>query len=284
MAGASRFVTREYRVSDPLHASDQFARDIRACIQESHADTLMPISEASLLALLPVRETFDRVLIPFADLNRFQQISDKAAVLAAAHQCGIAVPAQQRVDSPDAGARLDLEALTYPIVVKPARSVAGEATARHKFSVVHAAHPARDCCSRVLTGSATPAPIRYCSNSGSLALGWGSFCYFGMVWESKSLSSQGRTNTRIHWWLRFRIDDSVRNLRPVESVCIAKALLSIRPSLTRSPRLAGHLWMDRCGDDRIQSGCYDERAISDGNQWTILGIATAGHRCWCRFS
>ncbi|HXC24645.1 MAG TPA: ATP-grasp domain-containing protein [Gemmatimonadaceae bacterium] len=142
LAGASRFVTREYRVSDPLHASEQFARDVRECIQSSHADTLIPISEASVLALLPVRETFDGVLIPFPDLDRFRQISDKAAVLAAAQQCGIAVPAQQRVDSPDEGARLDLEALTYPIVVKPARSVAGEAMARRKFSVVHAADSA----------------------------------------------------------------------------------------------------------------------------------------------
>lgn len=139
LAGASRFATKEYRVADPLGAPDQFVSDVRTQLDRNHVDTLIPISEASLLALLPIRGDLDGVLFPFADFDRFRAISDKAAVLAAAQQVGIAIPAQQRVDSAEEAGRLALDSLRYPIVVKPARSVAGGANTRQKFSVVHTA-------------------------------------------------------------------------------------------------------------------------------------------------
>ena len=142
LAGASRYVTREHQVADALTEPDQFVRDIRMCVRDAYIDTLIPISEASLLAILPVRATLEGVLIPFTDFDRFRSISDKAAVLAAAQEVGIAIPAQQRVDSAAAAEKLALGSLSYPIVVKPARSVSGEVTSRQKFSVTHAANEA----------------------------------------------------------------------------------------------------------------------------------------------
>jgi predicted ATP-grasp superfamily ATP-dependent carboligase len=88
-----------------------------------------------------VRDRFPGVVIPFVTAEQFARISDKQAVLEAAQRVGVAIPEQTVVDDATMASALDLDTLRYPIVVKPARSVAGESSARAKFSVVHAASP-----------------------------------------------------------------------------------------------------------------------------------------------
>src|SRR5690606_18807145 len=90
----------------------------------------------ALLAILPARDRFAGVRIPFASAERFVRICDKAAVFEAAEAEGIRVPAQVAFTSP-AAARAGAGDLRYPLVLKPARSVAGNGTGRVKTSVVH---------------------------------------------------------------------------------------------------------------------------------------------------
>jgi predicted ATP-grasp superfamily ATP-dependent carboligase len=142
LAGASRYANAEYHVADPLGEPERFTDDVRRIVADTHCDTIIPITEAALLALLPARQTFGDVLIPFADAGVFQRISDKSAVLQAAQRVGIAIPAQHKVENQTDCEKLDLDRLEYPLVVKPARSVAGAANARQKFTVEHAATPA----------------------------------------------------------------------------------------------------------------------------------------------
>jgi len=145
LAGASVFASAEHRVASALDTPDAFVRDIRSVIATRKIDTLIPMTEAALLALLPVRDSLPGVLIPFPDAGAFERISDKAAVLATARTVGIHAPAQHTLDTPADAAALDYATLQYPIVVKPARSVAGgtsETTGatRLKLSVEHAAN------------------------------------------------------------------------------------------------------------------------------------------------
>ena len=140
LAGASRYAVAEWLVADPLRDPEKFTDDMRALVDRERVDTLIPVSEAALLALLPRRERFPDVLIPFPSDAVFRRISDKAALLSAAPEVGIAIPQQDVIQS-----RAGLLALgaagaaAYPLVLKPARSV-GEANGRRaKLTVRHVA-------------------------------------------------------------------------------------------------------------------------------------------------
>src|SRR5688572_11797976 len=67
LAGASRYARAEARVPDALKEGDAFVAAIRDLLSRWSIDTLLPVSEASLLAVLPVREQLP-VTLPFASL------------------------------------------------------------------------------------------------------------------------------------------------------------------------------------------------------------------------
>jgi len=139
LAGGSRFAISEHVVASSLDDADRFVSDVQELVSLHGIDTIIPMTEPALLALLPERDRFPGVLVPFVDAETFNGIANKEAVLAAATRVGIAVPAQTvLVDSQTARAT-DIAALKYPLVVKPARSVSGIAGDRLKLSVEHAA-------------------------------------------------------------------------------------------------------------------------------------------------
>jgi len=141
LAGASRYAAKTFRVADGLHQPEQLAEDVLALISTHRINMLIPVTEPSLLALLPRRDALPGVCLPFPDLSTFSAICDKEAVLAQAAREGIAVPAQQVVATPADAEALDVRTLPYPLVVKPARSVSGEAQHRAKFMVQYADTP-----------------------------------------------------------------------------------------------------------------------------------------------
>ncbi len=140
VSGSSRHAAAEDAVADALADPDQFALDVAAITRARRIDTLIPISEAALLALLPVRDRFDGVCIPFTQLQTFQNICDKGAVLEAARRVGLAVPEQHVVHTAADVSSFDLESLQFPVVVKPARSVSQGKGRRLKTAVEHAAN------------------------------------------------------------------------------------------------------------------------------------------------
>lgn len=142
LAGASRYATAEWRVASALQAPDQFLGDVTRLVQDTNTDTVIPVTEASLLAILPARDALRGVLVPFADVDVFRHISDKETVLEAARQVGIAIPAQHTLRTPADRAADTLRALAYPVVVKPARSVVDTAGGRVTCAVAHAADAA----------------------------------------------------------------------------------------------------------------------------------------------
>jgi predicted ATP-grasp superfamily ATP-dependent carboligase len=112
--------------------------DVLALARRWSCDMLVPVTEASLRAVLPARDRFSRVAIPFPDFARFSVISDKSTALAAASQLGIAVPeeriAQTRTEVLGAAAEL-----AYPLVLKPSRSVIESDGAARQLTAVHVA-------------------------------------------------------------------------------------------------------------------------------------------------
>lgn len=141
LAGASRFARGEALVADAIGDPSGFVRDVQALIDRWRIDTLLPVSEPALLALLPARDRLGGVLLPFPHEAIFRRICDKAEVLAAASRVGIAIPAQRLVHTAEEGRSLGAAPLDYPVVLKPARAVGEHDGRRAKLTVQHAATP-----------------------------------------------------------------------------------------------------------------------------------------------
>jgi len=137
IAGASRFAATETRVADPLGSPGEYFDDLKRLMDVHGIHAVLPISEASLLALLPRRHELTAV-IPFPELDVFERICDKAAVLRSAAAVGIEVPKQVRIERRE-DADFDTLDVRFPLVVKPIRSVSGDAGGRAKSSVRHVA-------------------------------------------------------------------------------------------------------------------------------------------------
>ncbi len=131
LAGVSRYAAECVATPSPLEAPDAFADAVTNATRRYSADVLLPVVEASLLAILPRRKEIDPCVIPFPSSERFAEICDKSLVLAAAGRHGIATPRQHVLRQ-----RGDLDrlngALRFPVVAKPARSVSGDAAGRFK--------------------------------------------------------------------------------------------------------------------------------------------------------
>ncbi|MFL5541701.1 MAG: ATP-grasp domain-containing protein [Longimicrobiaceae bacterium] len=139
LAGASRWCRGEARVPDPLAEPAAYAAAVESLALRLRCDLLLPLSEASLLALLPAPGERAPIPIPFPDLERFRALCDKRRVLEAAAAAGIAVPAQLVLETRAARLAVEPSSVAFPVVVKPSRSVRDDPGGRAKQGVAHAA-------------------------------------------------------------------------------------------------------------------------------------------------
>jgi predicted ATP-grasp superfamily ATP-dependent carboligase len=138
LAGSSKYSFAESEVASALHAPAQFVSDVSHLIERWRIDVLIPITEASLLALLPERDSLG-VNVPWPDAATFRAIADKKALLAAASRLGIAVPRQSVLECASDVSAIDPATLDYPLVLKPSRSVGEHDGQRVSLGVQHVA-------------------------------------------------------------------------------------------------------------------------------------------------
>jgi predicted ATP-grasp superfamily ATP-dependent carboligase len=123
-------------VPDALTESSSFAASIVALLGRLQADVLIPISEPSLLTLLPLRAALSGVLLPFPEDATFRSMCDKQAVLSRAAALGIQVPSQVTLTDP---AFPPPDPIEFPLALKPARSVVERDGRRLRVGVGYAA-------------------------------------------------------------------------------------------------------------------------------------------------
>jgi predicted ATP-grasp superfamily ATP-dependent carboligase len=121
-----------------LKSPEDFGEAIVALAADERASLVLPIAEQAMLAILPLRDRLSPAVVPFPDLATFRALTDKRLLLLEASKIGIATPRQEVVSHAGAIALMDLDALPYPIVLKPARSVGEHGGRRAKFSVSYA--------------------------------------------------------------------------------------------------------------------------------------------------
>lgn len=141
LAGGSRWASSEATLPDPLAGADAYCSAVHALTVERGAAIIIPVTEASTLAVLERRSRFDGLSIPTSDLAHFRRASDKAAVLSLALDLGMDVPKQWTVTA-ECQEGPDIPPDRFPVVVKPSRSVAGTEDSRHKTGVAYAASQA----------------------------------------------------------------------------------------------------------------------------------------------
>jgi predicted ATP-grasp superfamily ATP-dependent carboligase len=139
LAGSSRFCATQHLVPNPLISTTEFATELARIADAHEADVIIPISDHSLIAVLGARSLF-RAQVPFADLDRVGQVSNKATLVECAARVGIKVPRAITLHSPETVTELDEESLRFPLVIKPGRSVVASQGKVLRFGVSHAAN------------------------------------------------------------------------------------------------------------------------------------------------
>jgi predicted ATP-grasp superfamily ATP-dependent carboligase len=138
LAGASRYCRKAATVGDALTDPLTFLADVTALVRAWDADVVIPVSEAALLSILPARERVGAAQIPFADAETFRRVSDKDCVLRIAPRFGIGVPQQWTVAHREAIDEIRRDALAFPLVIKPSRSIGEGNGQRAKLTVRYA--------------------------------------------------------------------------------------------------------------------------------------------------
>jgi hypothetical protein len=129
-----------YRVSDPSVDAIGFAGDVERLVDSEGVELVIPMTDLSAPVLLELRERRPDVRIPFPPLATYSQVSDKAQLTEIAAQLGVPVPRQVVISRPgaeaaDVGDRVERSGLSWPLILKPARSTALVDGAMGKFSV-----------------------------------------------------------------------------------------------------------------------------------------------------
>jgi predicted ATP-grasp superfamily ATP-dependent carboligase len=120
-------------VPDPLLSGASFAGRVADLVKAWRIDLVLPVTEASLLALLPERERIP-ARMPFPQFDSFLRLCDKGEVAAEAAKLGIKVPRTISLASPG---DLVVETVQFPLVLKPHRSVSASNGVYSKSVVLH---------------------------------------------------------------------------------------------------------------------------------------------------
>lgn len=161
LAGASRWASARVVLPDPLRAPGEFTAAVREVVVRERIAVVLPIAEPALLAVSEHRNVLAEARLPWPSDQQIRAICDKAGLLATARGIGLRIPEQVIWIGPND--RGDSKDLTYPLVVKPARSVSGGAGAggRFKLGVSHAATPAElDAILRQLPSAGWPVLLQ----------------------------------------------------------------------------------------------------------------------------
>lgn len=123
LAGASGYAREAARVASPTAEPDRMGSDVADLVRRWDVEMVLPVTDESLQALLPRRDSLDGAELPFPGVGPYRRISNKALAAEVARRVGLAVPKQQIIPRPGVDPDPDAPVLDYPVVVKPARSV-----------------------------------------------------------------------------------------------------------------------------------------------------------------
>lgn len=121
LSGSSRFSQHYFTHRSPRFSPKDFIVDIVDICNKQAIDIILPMTELTTSLLLTHREDLPGISIPFPELETVDKLADKCSLFRLAESLEISVPRTWYIDDtnqiPD-----ELEALPYPLVLKPGKS------------------------------------------------------------------------------------------------------------------------------------------------------------------
>ena len=177
LAGVSRGVRSEVVTFSALASPRAYAASISAACVRRAIEVLLPVSDASVDAVLSHRASIPAsVRIPLPALAQFRTGADKARMLDHARRAGFAVPASLVIGAPE-DAEAVIDSAAYPAILKPHCSVVsapGEGARKLDVSFVADSAACRAAL-RLLPREAYPVLLQeriHGRAEGSFALRW----------------------------------------------------------------------------------------------------------------
>ncbi len=138
---------------DPLVDNQVFVRWLEEEAGERRYDLVIPVSERTLVPLVRCEHRVN-ARIATAEPAAVEKVLDKWKTFAIARQLGIPVPESFYIERPEQVEPL-LDAISYPVVIKPARSVSlgSRGGSRRNVAYAHNAEQLRRLCVSCLTHS-----------------------------------------------------------------------------------------------------------------------------------
>lgn len=122
LASASRYCQQFIHYPSPGKDPDAFLDAIAKACRDHKIDVLLPMTEVTTLLLTERRQSLpEGTVLPFASSASIASASDKAGVVGVAAELGVPVPETNRLENKGAINALKGK-LTFPVVIKPARS------------------------------------------------------------------------------------------------------------------------------------------------------------------
>lgn len=153
LAGASRFAAMDIQTVDPLEAPKTFSEALPTILRRHSIKCLLPVTESSLRPVLRSSHLFRDIVLPFPPHDMFSTASDKRQVMELATRLAVPTPRQTLLTAPDPAELQLADGMQFPLVLKPAISVANDDGTPIKLSVRHVVD--RDQCRQAL--AALPA-------------------------------------------------------------------------------------------------------------------------------
>ncbi len=135
LAGRSRYCYREIRYRNPFDHTQEFCLDLLNAVEKESIDWLLPMTDASMDAVLEHRRWFEKkVHIPCESNRKYHQASDKNYLTKLALSLGISVPFSHFFSHAD-DIQSWREEIPFPVVLKPSASIVSINGRRYKTSV-----------------------------------------------------------------------------------------------------------------------------------------------------
>lgn len=138
LASASRHAHGCATVPSSSEDPDACADAVVDLIGRWDIDVLIPMTDASILTLLPRCRQMSGLSIPMPDFTTVQRVSDKADTSRTARNLDIPVPRQLCLTDPSSDRSDSVARLDFPLVVKTSRSVPSVSDGTVRFTVRHA--------------------------------------------------------------------------------------------------------------------------------------------------
>lgn len=122
LASVSKYSTGFETYTSPYEAPERFVTDICSIVQKREIEVVLPMTEITTLLVTEHQNRLPtHVRVPFAPISVVSAASNKAHVIRLAEKIGVPIPRteilERSADLRDVAGRL-----TYPAVIKPARS------------------------------------------------------------------------------------------------------------------------------------------------------------------